>query len=171
MVRQHQTSDTQLRIGESRDSGFDAMYRSGMTVVGLFHFACDDDEHPLHRTAKIGQMRLRFPGSRDGDSTWRNKINKTTGASPQWKTASLKASRFWTAQASSQRPRPQPCCRISARRVIKIEPPGSGDPYRNLPQLPGYPHSEHNYAWLLEARNKRSLALDLSKPEGTGGTA
>jgi crotonobetainyl-CoA:carnitine CoA-transferase CaiB-like acyl-CoA transferase len=50
--------------------------------------------------------------------------------------------------------------------VIKIEPPGTGDPYRNLPNLPGYPHSEHNFAWLLEARNKRSLALDLSKPEG-----
>jgi formyl-CoA transferase len=49
--------------------------------------------------------------------------------------------------------------------VIKIEPPGSGDPYRNLPNLPGYPHSEHNYAWLLEGRNKRSLALDLGKPE------
>jgi crotonobetainyl-CoA:carnitine CoA-transferase CaiB-like acyl-CoA transferase len=49
--------------------------------------------------------------------------------------------------------------------VIKIEPPGSGDPYRNLPKLPGYPHSEHNYAWLLEARNKRSLALDLGKSE------
>src|SRR5580700_2125588 len=50
--------------------------------------------------------------------------------------------------------------------VVKIEPPGSGDPYRNLPNLPGYPVSEHNFAWLLEARNKRSLALDLSKPEG-----
>src|SRR5437667_157335 len=31
MVRQHQTSDTQLRIGESRDSGFDASHRPGMT--------------------------------------------------------------------------------------------------------------------------------------------
>jgi crotonobetainyl-CoA:carnitine CoA-transferase CaiB-like acyl-CoA transferase len=51
-------------------------------------------------------------------------------------------------------------------KVIKIEPPGSGDPYRNLPNLPGYPRSEHNFAWLLESRNKRSLALDLSKPEG-----
>jgi crotonobetainyl-CoA:carnitine CoA-transferase CaiB-like acyl-CoA transferase len=50
--------------------------------------------------------------------------------------------------------------------VIKIEPPGAGDPYRNLPNLPGYPHSEHNFAWLLEARNKKSLALDLSRPEG-----
>src|SRR5450756_3016400 len=49
--------------------------------------------------------------------------------------------------------------------VIKIEPPGSGDPYRNLPNLPGYPVSEHNYAWMLEARNKKSLALDLAKPE------
>jgi len=50
--------------------------------------------------------------------------------------------------------------------VIKIEPPGAGDPYRNLPNLPGYPASEHNFAWLLESRNKRSLALDLSRPEG-----
>ena len=50
--------------------------------------------------------------------------------------------------------------------VIKIEPPGAGDPYRNLPNLPGYPASTHNFAWLLESRNKRSLALDLSKPEG-----
>ncbi|MFK4510266.1 CoA transferase [Bradyrhizobium daqingense] len=49
--------------------------------------------------------------------------------------------------------------------VIKIEPPGAGDPYRNLPNLPGYPSGEHNFAWLLEARNKKSIALDLSKPE------
>jgi crotonobetainyl-CoA:carnitine CoA-transferase CaiB-like acyl-CoA transferase len=50
--------------------------------------------------------------------------------------------------------------------VIKIEPPRLGDPYRNLPNLPGYPHSEHNFAWMLESRNKKSLALDLSKAEG-----
>ncbi|WP_298255221.1 CoA transferase [Bradyrhizobium sp.] len=50
--------------------------------------------------------------------------------------------------------------------VIKIEPPGTGDPYRVLPKLPGYPISQHNFAWLLEGRNKRSLALDLSKVEG-----
>jgi crotonobetainyl-CoA:carnitine CoA-transferase CaiB-like acyl-CoA transferase len=50
--------------------------------------------------------------------------------------------------------------------VIKIEPPGTGDPYRDLPKLPGYPISPHNFAWLLEGRNKRSLALDLSRPEG-----
>src|SRR6201989_1572283 len=50
--------------------------------------------------------------------------------------------------------------------VIKIEPPGSGDPYRNLPNLPGYPVSSHNYAWLLESRNKKNPALELGKPEG-----
>ena len=49
--------------------------------------------------------------------------------------------------------------------VVKIEPPGMGDPYRNLPNLPGYPASEHYFAWLLEARNKKSLALDLTRPE------
>jgi crotonobetainyl-CoA:carnitine CoA-transferase CaiB-like acyl-CoA transferase len=50
--------------------------------------------------------------------------------------------------------------------VIKIEPPGAGDPYRNLPNLPGYPASDHNFAWLLESRNKKSIALDLSKDDG-----
>jgi crotonobetainyl-CoA:carnitine CoA-transferase CaiB-like acyl-CoA transferase len=50
--------------------------------------------------------------------------------------------------------------------VIKIEPPGLGDPYRNLPNLPGFPKSEHNYAWMLDSRNKRSLALDLARPDG-----
>src|SRR3954451_3571581 len=49
--------------------------------------------------------------------------------------------------------------------VIKIEPPGAGDHYRNLPNIPGYPSSEHNFAWLLEARTKKSIALDLAKPE------
>ena len=50
--------------------------------------------------------------------------------------------------------------------VIKIEPPHNGDPYRQLPQLPGNPMSSQNYAWLLDSRNKKSLALDLAKPAG-----
>ena len=47
--------------------------------------------------------------------------------------------------------------------VIKIEPPGRGDPYRALPQVAGNPSSAHNYAWILENRNKKSIALDLTK--------
>src|SRR5256714_11782250 len=50
--------------------------------------------------------------------------------------------------------------------VIKIEPPGAGDPYRHLTKLPGHPKSDQNYAWMLGARNKRSLAVDMAKPEG-----
>lgn len=50
--------------------------------------------------------------------------------------------------------------------VIKIEPPGTGDPYRHLPKMPGQPACDLNYAWMLESRNKKSLALDLSKPDG-----
>ena len=50
--------------------------------------------------------------------------------------------------------------------VIKIEPPGVGDPGRNLARLPGTPKGEHNYGWLLDNRNKRGLALDLGKPDG-----
>lgn len=49
--------------------------------------------------------------------------------------------------------------------VIKIEPPGAGDPLRQLPKLPGAPKSERNYAWMLDSRNKRGLALDLAKSE------
>jgi crotonobetainyl-CoA:carnitine CoA-transferase CaiB-like acyl-CoA transferase len=49
--------------------------------------------------------------------------------------------------------------------VIKIEPPGRGDPYRALPQVAGNPTSKHNYTWILESRNKKSIALDLTKPQ------
>jgi crotonobetainyl-CoA:carnitine CoA-transferase CaiB-like acyl-CoA transferase len=48
--------------------------------------------------------------------------------------------------------------------VIKIEPPGAGDPYRAIPKLPASPQSDENYAWMLASRNKRGLALDLAKP-------
>src|SRR6266576_5222378 len=40
MVRQHHTSDAQLRVGESRDSGLDASHRPGMTASGLLRGAC-----------------------------------------------------------------------------------------------------------------------------------
>src|SRR6202035_801828 len=50
--------------------------------------------------------------------------------------------------------------------VIKIEPPGEGDAYRQLHLAPGYPVSEHNYPWIQESRNKRSIALDLKSPDG-----
>ncbi len=50
--------------------------------------------------------------------------------------------------------------------VIKIEPPGTGDPYRTLAAMPGQPRSAENYNWLLDARNKRSLALDLKSAAG-----
>lgn len=49
--------------------------------------------------------------------------------------------------------------------VIKIEPL-EGDPYRDLYRLPGSPEGTRNFPWELDARNKRSLALDLKQPEG-----
>lgn len=49
-------------------------------------------------------------------------------------------------------------------RVIKIEPPGLGDSYRNLIRLRNDP-SLMDYYWTLDARNKESLALDLKNPE------
>ncbi|MBK6615401.1 CoA transferase [Ottowia sp.] len=50
--------------------------------------------------------------------------------------------------------------------VIKVEPPGAGDPYRHVHKMPGMPQSEQAYNWLLDNRGKRGLALDLGKAEG-----
>ncbi len=50
--------------------------------------------------------------------------------------------------------------------VIKIEPPGAGDPYRTRAQLPpGHAHPVSPF-WLLDNRDKRSLALDLGGEAG-----
>src|SRR5271155_5780356 len=49
--------------------------------------------------------------------------------------------------------------------VIKIERP-SGDLWRGFAHLPGVAKTELNWPWILTNRNKRSLALDLEKPEG-----
>lgn len=49
-------------------------------------------------------------------------------------------------------------------RVIKIEPPGVGDAYRNLFRLRGTP-DDVDYFWALDSRSKESLALDLRTPE------
>jgi crotonobetainyl-CoA:carnitine CoA-transferase CaiB-like acyl-CoA transferase len=49
--------------------------------------------------------------------------------------------------------------------VIKVEPPGIGDPYRYLYLTPPNPQLKENYAWQLTNRNKRSLALDLKNPQ------
>ena len=52
--------------------------------------------------------------------------------------------------------------------VIKIEPPGEGDPHRQNYTSPNYPHREGtspddrvNFPWQLDGRLKRSLSLDL----------
>ncbi len=45
--------------------------------------------------------------------------------------------------------------------VIKIEPPGDGDPHRNSYRNASYPQSDRNFPWQLDGRLKRSLALDL----------
>jgi crotonobetainyl-CoA:carnitine CoA-transferase CaiB-like acyl-CoA transferase len=51
--------------------------------------------------------------------------------------------------------------------VIKVEPPGGGDPQRMLSSLPPNPRAESNYCWHLTNRNKRGMAVDLKSPGGT----
>lgn len=51
--------------------------------------------------------------------------------------------------------------------VIKIEPPGAGDPYRYINYVPDAPQAANdNYAWQLTSRNKRSLAIDIKSDQG-----
>ncbi len=45
--------------------------------------------------------------------------------------------------------------------VIKIERPPHGDPYRYLSMIPGMPLSEHLFCWILDGRNRKSIALNL----------
>jgi crotonobetainyl-CoA:carnitine CoA-transferase CaiB-like acyl-CoA transferase len=48
--------------------------------------------------------------------------------------------------------------------VIKVEPPGSGDPHRYTFKIPPQPRSNDNYPWQLDNRNKRGMSLDLKSP-------
>ena len=45
--------------------------------------------------------------------------------------------------------------------VIKIEEPVNGDGYRQYALLPFTPTADVNYTWAMDARNKRSLSLNL----------
>src|SRR6185436_3569356 len=51
-------------------------------------------------------------------------------------------------------------------RVIKIEPPGVGDSYRQFRYLPGVPPCELDFGWVMDNRNKESQALDLKHADG-----
>lgn len=52
--------------------------------------------------------------------------------------------------------------------VIKIEPPGKGDPHRYLSYVEPNPKTKRNYFWQLTNRNKRGLALNLKHPSAVG---
>ncbi|WP_351237047.1 CoA transferase [Streptomyces sp. NPDC002133] len=51
--------------------------------------------------------------------------------------------------------------------VIKIEPPGQGDPQRRLSFVPPSPRAQANYSWHLANRNKRGMVIDLKSPAAT----
>jgi crotonobetainyl-CoA:carnitine CoA-transferase CaiB-like acyl-CoA transferase len=50
--------------------------------------------------------------------------------------------------------------------VIHIEHPQIGDAYRHLPQLRPLPECAENYCWVLTARGKKSIALDVRHSDG-----
>jgi len=50
--------------------------------------------------------------------------------------------------------------------VIKIEPPGEGDPQRKLGQAHSVPQHPVNFCWHMTNRNKRAIVLDLKHAQG-----
>src|SRR6202050_4310438 len=52
---------------------------------------------------------------------------------------------------------------FGAKRV-KVDTPGSGDPHRMTYKIPPQPRANDNYAWHLDNRNKRGMAVDLKLP-------
>ena len=50
--------------------------------------------------------------------------------------------------------------------VIKIEPPGDGDPYRQVPANPNFPLLDFDYNLAMDGRCKRSLTLNLKTETG-----
>jgi formyl-CoA transferase len=57
------------------------------------------------------------------------------------------------------------CARLLAEfgaEVVKVETPGEGDPLRKWRQL----HEGNSLWWSVQARNKKSIALNLKAPEG-----
>jgi formyl-CoA transferase len=57
------------------------------------------------------------------------------------------------------------CARLLAEfgaEVVKVEAPGDGDPLRKWRQL----HEGNSLWWYAQARNKKSVAVDMRQPEG-----
>src|SRR5678816_4504003 len=57
------------------------------------------------------------------------------------------------------------CARLLAEfgaEVVKVESPGAGDPLRKWRRL----HEGNSLWWYAQARNKKSVAIDLKDPEG-----
>jgi crotonobetainyl-CoA:carnitine CoA-transferase CaiB-like acyl-CoA transferase len=50
--------------------------------------------------------------------------------------------------------------------VIKIEPPGEGDPQRKLGQAQAIPQHPVNFCWHLVNRNKKAVVIDLKHADG-----
>jgi len=67
MVRQHQTSDVQLHIGEPRDSGFGASHRPGMTATSSRYdsaFSRRDAPEVCKKRARLDHQRAQgMPGA------------------------------------------------------------------------------------------------------------
>ncbi len=50
--------------------------------------------------------------------------------------------------------------------VVKVEVPIAGDGYRSFALFPFTPKADTNYTWAMDARNKRSISLNLKTDDG-----
>src|SRR6266566_5748100 len=87
MVRQHQTSDVQLHIGESRDSGFEALHRPGMTEQG----ALRSSQKRIAYAALLPSWRL----ASNRNQVRRSVSSMKSSSSPAVPESSLSSASLW----------------------------------------------------------------------------
>src|SRR5882724_3283149 len=96
------------------------------------------------------------------DSITRNKTNKSHGSDATMEDATMEKGIFEglkVLDCASFIAAPAAATVLSdfGADLIKIEPPVTGDPYRNLPNLPGYPASPHNSPGCWSPATRRAL--------------
>src|SRR5260370_35587007 len=86
-----------------------------------------------------------LPVADNNDFTARNKTNKSHGSYLTMEKGIFEGLKVLDCASFIAAPAAATVLSDFGADVIKIEPPGLGDPYRNLPNLPGHPAIPHNF--------------------------
>ena len=126
----------------------------------IYPRCCGLDIHGRSTAGAPPRERLPFPSSRPGPIPSRRRRPGCTWESPTGEIVPLDGIRVADITVVWAGPHATQLLAEWGAEVIKVEKPGRGDDLRNW-RTRGVP-----LWWKVYARNKKSLALDLSKPEG-----